>query len=145
MRKITVIHGPNLNMLGEREVALYGKKTLKEMNAELTSRTKQFKVECYQSNAEHDIIEKIQSGNKSKVNFFIINAGGFTHTSISIRDALLSVDIPFIEVHLTNPLARESFRHNSYLSDIAIGVVSGLGSVGYMAALDAAICYLEHQ
>lgn len=136
MAKLLIIHGPNLNMLGTREPEHYGTLTLDEINKLIVKHAKKQSVECFQSNAEHEIVEKIQS-NKAK--FLIINPGAFTHTSIAIRDALLAVKTPFIEVHLSNIYARESFRHLSYLSDIAIGVVSGLGHFGYLAAVDAAI------
>lgn len=145
MAKITVIHGPNLNLLGKREPTIYGSQTLKEIDDTLKKQVKGATVECFQCNAEHEMVEIIQSGNQNKIAFFIINAAAFTHTSIALRDALLAVQIPFIEVHLSNPLARETFRHQSYLSDIAVGVVSGLGAIGYYAALDAAVKYLNHK
>jgi len=141
MAKLLVIHGPNLNLLGQRE-SLYGKTTLKTIDQELSKRAKPHKIECYQSNAEHEIIEKIQSTKKT-VDCIIINPAAFTHTSVAIRDALLAVNIPFFEVHLTNIFARETFRHFSYLSDIAAGVVTGLGPEGYYAALAAAIAKLS--
>jgi len=145
MTKILVIHGPNLNLLGHREPTLYGKLTLKALNEELVHRAKkhgikEVHVECFQSNAEHELIDKIQAS-ADKVDVIIINPAAFTHTSIAIRDALLAVTIPFFEVHLTNIYSRETFRHLSYLSDIAVGVISGLGAFGYYAALDAAIEY----
>ncbi|MGE3319077.1 MAG: type II 3-dehydroquinate dehydratase [Candidatus Berkiella sp.] len=140
MAKLLVIHGPNLNLLGKREPTLYGDLTLDEINKLIIKQAKKQKVECFQSNAEHEIIEKIQS---HKADFLIINPGAFTHTSIAIRDALLAVKTPFIEVHLSNIYARESFRHLSYLSDIATGVVSGLGHFGYLAAVDAALSQLS--
>lgn len=140
MAKLLVIHGPNLNLLGKREPTLYGNLTLDEINKLIVKQAKKLKVDCFQSNAEHEIVEKIQS---QKADFLIINPGAFTHTSIAIRDALLAVKTPFIEVHLSNIYARESFRHLSYLSDIAIGVVSGLGHYGYLAAVDAALTQLS--
>jgi len=136
MAKLLIIHGPNLNMLGTREPQHYGKLTLDELNKLIMKHAKKHSVECFQSNAEHDIIDKIQT---HKADFLIINPGAFTHTSIAIRDALLAVKTPFYEVHLSNIYARESFRHLSYLCDIATGVVSGLGHFGYLAAIDAAI------
>lgn len=149
MTKITVIHGPNLNLLGQREPLLYGKTMLSEIDNTLKSIVKKHgtacSIECCQFNAEHEIIAKIQSADKEQISFFIINAGAFTHTSIAIRDAFLAVQIPFIEVHLTNPLARESFRHQSYLSDLALGIVQGLGAFGYEAALKAALLYLQNK
>lgn len=139
MAKILVIHGPNLNMLGKREPPFYGKITLKAINQHLTHLAKGHEIECFQSNAEHEIIDKIQASAKNHTDIIIINPAAFTHTSIAIRDALLAVKIPFFEVHLSNIHARETFRHQSYLSDIALGVVSGLGAQGYYAALHAAL------
>lgn len=143
MAKILVIHGPNLNLLGKREPSLYGNVSLKTLNQQLVRRAKNHEVECYQSNAEHEIIDKIQVSKENNTDFIIINPAAFTHTSIALRDALLAVKIPFFEVHLTNIYARETFRHFSYLSDIAVGVTSGLGPFGYYAALEAAIARLS--
>ena len=146
-KSILVVHGPNLNMLGTREPTHYGKATLADINANLAEQAKQAGValETYQSNAEADIVAKIQSLAtniaSNKVDFIIINPAAFTHTSISIRDAISAVNIPFIEVHLSNVYARENFRHHSYFSDIAVGVISGLGAAGYSAALQYAINY----
>jgi 3-dehydroquinate dehydratase-2 len=140
MAKLLIIHGPNLNLLGEREPTRYGKISLSELNQQLVKHAKKHSVECFQSNAEHEIIEKIQ---QHQADYIIINPAAFTHTSIAIRDALLAVNTPFFEVHLTNIYARESFRHISYLSDIAKGVVSGLGPYGYFAAIDAALAQLS--
>jgi 3-dehydroquinate dehydratase-2 len=139
MAKILVIHGPNLNMLGDREPSLYGKTTLKEIDQHLSKLAKKHDLECYQSNAEHEIVEKIQQSPKKGVKCIIINPAAFTHTSIAIRDALLAAKIPFYEVHLSNIYARETFRHLSYLSDIAKGVISGLGPHGYYCALEVAL------
>ncbi|MCS5712537.1 type II 3-dehydroquinate dehydratase [Candidatus Berkiella aquae] len=136
MAKLLVIHGPNLNMLGNREPEHYGKLSLDEINKLIIKHAKKNPTECFQSNAEHEIIDKIQT---CKADYLIINPGALTHTSIAIRDALIAVKIPFYEVHLSNIYARESFRHISYLSDIATGVVSGLGHFGYLAAIDAAL------
>jgi 3-dehydroquinate dehydratase-2 len=138
---ILVLHGPNLNLLGVREPAHYGNATLADINNSLQAQAKQAGVtlESYQSNAESDIVAKIQSFAVNKVDFIIINPAAFTHTSVSIRDAISAVNIPFIEVHLSNVYARESFRHHSYFSDIAVGVISGLGAEGYNAALQYAI------
>jgi 3-dehydroquinate dehydratase II len=140
-KSILVIHGPNLNMLGMREPAHYGKMTLNEINASLESQSKHANIalETFQSNAEADIVAKIQSLAMHPVDFLIINPAAFTHTSIAIRDAISAVHIPFIEVHLSNVYAREEFRHHSYFSDIAVGVISGLGADGYKAALQFAI------
>ena len=136
-KSVLVLHGPNLNLLGAREPEHYGSLTLADINNNLQVMAKQTNIalEAYQSNAEADIVTKIQSLTVNKVDFIIINPAAFTHTSIAIRDALSAVKIPFIEVHLSNVFARESFRHHSYFSDIAVGVISGLGAEGYYAAL----------
>lgn len=139
MAKILVIHGPNLNLLGSREPLIYGKMTLKMLDAQLTHRAKGHHISCFQSNAEHEIIQAIHQSKDSGVDFIIINPASLTHTSIAIRDALIAVGIPFFEVHLSNIYARETFRHYSYLSDIAEGVISGLGPQGYFAALETAL------
>lgn len=140
-KSILVLHGPNLNLLGLREPEHYGSVTLAGINDSLQSQAKQANIalEAYQSNAEAEIVAKIQSLAINKVDFIIINPAAFTHTSISIRDAISAVKIPFIEVHLSNVFARESFRHHSYFSDVAVGVISGLGAEGYNAALSYAI------
>ena len=140
-KSLLVVHGPNLNLLGVREPEHYGKLTLADINSSLESQAKLagLALETYQSNAEADIVAKIQSLAVNKVDFIIINPAAFTHTSVSIRDAISAVNIPFIEVHLSNVFARESFRHHSYFSDIAVGVISGLGAEGYNAALQFAI------
>ena len=140
-KSILVLHGPNLNLLGLREPEHYGSVTLAGINDSLQSQAKQANIalEAYQSNAEDEIVAKIQSLAINKVDFIIINPAAFTHTSISIRDAISAVKIPFIEVHLSNVFARESFRHHSYFSDVAVGVISGLGAEGYNAALSYAI------
>jgi len=136
-KSILVLHGPNLNLLGLREPEHYGNVTLAGINDSLQAQAKlaNIALEAYQSNAEAEIVAKIQSLAINKVDFIIINPAAFTHTSISIRDAISAVKIPFIEVHLSNVFARESFRHHSYFSDIAVGVISGLGAEGYDAAL----------
>lgn len=135
-KSVLVLHGPNLNLLGVREPEHYGSLTLADINSGLQALAKQSNIalETYQSNAEAEIVAKIQSLTINKVDFIIINPAAFTHTSISIRDAISAVKIPFIEVHLSNVYARESFRHHSYFSDIAVGVISGLGAEGYHAA-----------
>lgn len=145
-KSVLVVHGPNLNLLGLREPAHYGNATLDDINSSLETQAKQagIALETYQSNAEADIVAKIQSlaslsSSKTKVDFIIINPAAFTHTSISIRDAISAVNVPFIEVHLSNVFARENFRHHSYFSDIAVGVISGLGADGYKAALQFVI------
>ncbi len=145
-KSVLVVHGPNLNLLGVREPVHYGSATLADINTNLLAQAKQagITLEAFQSNAEADIVAKIQSlashsSIGDKVDFIIINPAAFTHTSVSIRDAISAVNIPFIEVHLSNVYARESFRHHSYFSDIAVGVISGLGAEGYNAALQFAI------
>lgn len=145
MAKILVLHGPNLNMLGMREPEVYGTTTLKEINEQikLFAETAGHKLVTFQSNAEHELIDRIQSAKTKNIDFIIINPGAFTHTSIAIRDAFLSVSIPFIEVHLSNVFAREEFRKHSYLSDIAVAVVSGMGAFGYEVALQAAEQLIE--
>ncbi|HWU66341.1 MAG TPA: type II 3-dehydroquinate dehydratase [Methylophilus sp.] len=135
-KSILVIHGPNLNMLGTREPQHYGSQTLADINQRLQelARADQVRLETFQSNAEADIIEKIHALSVNKVDYIIINPAAFTHTSIAIRDAISAVKVPFIEVHLSNVHARESFRHHSYFSDIATAVICGLGAEGYFAA-----------
>jgi 3-dehydroquinate dehydratase-2 len=139
MPKILILHGPNLNLLGTREPEYYGSATLDSINSDLQALADENGVELdiMQSNAEHDLVDRIQGAAGS--DFIIINPAAFTHTSVAIRDALASVAIPFIEIHLSNVHARESFRQKSYLSDIAVGVISGLGPIGYSLALRAAI------
>lgn len=135
-KSILVIHGPNLNMLGTREPQHYGSQTLADINQRLQefARADQVRLETFQSNAEADIIEKIHALSVNKVDYIIINPAAFTHTSIAIRDAISAVKVPFIEVHLSNVHARESFRHHSYFSDIATAVICGFGAEGYFAA-----------
>lgn len=141
MTEIVVINGPNLNLLGTREPEIYGRTTLDEINSRLAKQaeTAGVKIDFFQSNAEHDLINRIQQAMKDKTAFMLLNPGAFTHTSIALRDALAGAKIPFIEVHLSNVHAREPFRQNSYLSDIAVGVIVGLGPKGYELALAAAI------
>lgn len=143
MSKILVLHGPNLNLLGSREPEIYGTDTLKDINNRLQALVEApgHEFEAFQSNAEHELIDKIHSG-KGSVSFIVINPGAFTHTSIALRDAFLGVNIPFIEIHLSNVHSREGFRQQSYLSDIAIGVITGLGSVGYEMAVQSALTRL---
>lgn len=145
MFNILVLHGPNLNLLGEREPTLYGNTTLADINQQLIEMKPavEHKLTIFQSNAEHELLEKIQQAHHQGVNFIIINPAAFTHTSVALRDALLAVAIPFIEVHLSNIHAREPFRRHSYFSDIAIGVISGLGAQGYTLALQAALSLLS--
>ena len=140
-KSILVLHGPNLNLLGEREPQHYGKQTLEDIDQVLKTiaSAKSIKLETMQSNSEGDLVNKIQSLQKDKVDFLIINPAAYTHTSVAMRDALSAVKVPFIEVHLSNVYAREPFRHHSYFSDIAVAVISGLGAEGYVAALNFAI------
>ncbi len=142
--RLMVLHGPNLNMLGERETQWYQHVTIAEINDALMQRasTLHLALETLQTNHEANFIDAIHQA-KGMIDFFIINAGAWTHTSIAIRDALLAVSIPFIEVHLSNVFARETFRHHSYLSDIALGQICGLGFWGYHAAVDYANHYLR--
>lgn len=139
MKKILVVHGPNLNMLGHREKSIYGSQNLTELNTELAQQAQElgFLLVTMQSNSEEKIIETIQQSLDVGVTYIIINPAAFTHTSIAIRDALLSVNIPFIEVHISNTHTRESFRRESYFSDIALGVISGFGTYSYYLALQA--------
>jgi 3-dehydroquinate dehydratase-2 len=140
MSIITVLNGPNLNLLGIREPGHYGNKTLADIQQSLEKKAFELNHELnfHQNNAEHQIVELIHNAYEKKVDFIIINPAAFTHTSVAIRDALLATKIPFIEVHLSNVYAREPFRKHSYFSDIAIGVISGLGATGYQLALQAA-------
>lgn len=139
MPKILIIHGPNLNLLGKREPEHYGSTTLDGINSDLQLLADKSGVELdiVQSNAEHELVDRIQHA--GDIDFIIINPAAFTHTSVALRDALAAVAIPFIEIHLSNVHARESFRHKSYFSDLAEGVISGLGPRGYLLALQAAI------
>lgn len=138
---VLVLHGPNLNLLGLREPEHYGRDTLEAINSRLTQRADQagVAVETFQSNSEAELVGKIQALFQNPVDFVIINPAAFTHTSVALRDALAAVKTPFIEVHLSNVHAREPFRQHSYLSDMAVGVISGLGAQGYEMALDYAI------
>jgi 3-dehydroquinate dehydratase-2 len=144
MARILLLNGPNLNLLGSREPAVYGTATLQDIETKLKglSVAQGHELIASQSNAEHELIGKIQTTKRDGVAFVIINPGAFTHTSIALRDAFLSVGVPFIEIHLSNVFAREAFRHHSYLSDIAVGCIYGLGPIGYELALQAAIARL---
>ncbi len=143
--KVLVLNGPNLNMLGKREPEIYGAQSLTDIITNLTTKAKHLDITMthLQTNAEHQLIDKIHSAHND-IDFIIINPAAFTHTSVALRDALLAVSIPFIEVHLSNVHARESFRQHSYLSDIALGVICGLGSNGYEYALNAAHHWLNN-
>ena len=143
MKNVLVLHGPNLNLLGSREPEIYGHVTLDEINARLTklASTMGANLSCLQSNAEAALVERIQQAHADGTQFIIINPAAFTHTSVAIRDALAAVGIPFIEVHLSNVFAREAFRKESFFSDLAIGVISGLGATGYEYAVQFALDY----
>jgi 3-dehydroquinate dehydratase-2 len=140
MASLLLINGPNLNLLGSREPEVYGRTGLSEIERALCRKAEALghSLACFQSNGEEKIIDRLQKAAADKVEFILLNPGAFTHTSIAIRDALLGIGIPFIEIHLSNIFARESFRHHSYLSDIAAGCLFGLGAAGYELALLAA-------
>ena len=140
MARVLLLNGPNLNLLGTREPSVYGTDSLETIvqRAASVARETGHELIAFQSNAEHELIERIHRGRAEGVGFLIVNPGAFTHTSIALRDALLATGLPFIEVHLSNPHAREAFRRQSYFSDIAVGVISGLGAFGYEAAVRAA-------
>lgn len=142
-KHILIVNGPNLNLLGSRETDHYGKDTLKEINSRLARRARAagVRLATYQSNSEAALVERIQRARQSGVDFIIINPAAYTHTSVALRDALAAVAIPFVEVHLSNVFARESFRRKSYFTDIALGIVSGLGARGYELALEFALQY----
>ena len=145
MASILVMNGPNLNLLGSREPEVYGKLTLADIIARLLEIANDagHHIQFLQSNAEYELIERVHAARHEGIDFIIINPAALTHTSIALRDALLAVDLPFIEVHLSNVHARESFRHHSYLADIAVGSIVGLGAVGYELALQAALGRLQ--
>ena len=140
MAKLLILNGPNLNLLGSREPAVYGSTTLDDIRrcCEALAQTLGHELLFFQSNAEHELVEWIQQAYRERMDFIVINPAAYTHTSIALRDALLAVGIPFIELHLSNVFARDSFRHHSYLADIAVGVISGLGAQSYELALQAA-------
>lgn len=147
MATILVLHGPNLNLLGSREPEVYGTTTLDDINQLLTKTCVDagHHCQCLQSNAEYELINRIHDAAKEGTDFIIINPGAFTHTSIALRDALLGVQIPFIETHLSNVYSREEFRHKSFLSDVAVGVISGFGAQSYELALAAALRRLNEK
>lgn len=144
MAKILVLNGPNLNLLGEREPGIYGRATLADITARLAARAEAagHALESFQSNAEHELVNRVQAARLDGTAFLLVNPAAFTHTSVALRDALAAVALPFIEVHLSNPHSREPFRHTSYFSDIATGVVCGFGADSYAYALEAAIARL---
>ena len=140
-----MLHGPNLNLLGSREPEIYGRTTLATIHSAMSARARAagIQLESFQSNHEGELIDRVQSARDQGVRFIIINPAGYTHTSVALRDALAAVAIPFIEVHLSNVYAREPFRKHSYFSDIAVGLISGLGAQGYELALEAALARLR--
>jgi 3-dehydroquinate dehydratase-2 len=145
LARILVLHGPNLNLLGDREPEVYGTATLAAIDADLASRAGAagHALESFQSNAEAALIDRVQAAKSDGTSFIVINPAGYTQTSVALRDALAAVAIPFIEVHLSNPHAREPFRRQSYFSDLALGVVAGFGPDSYRYALDAALSRLD--
>ncbi|MDH3387144.1 MAG: type II 3-dehydroquinate dehydratase [Gammaproteobacteria bacterium] len=145
MATILVLHGPNLNLLGTREPEVYGSDTLASINQRLVQMAEQngVQLQTFQSNSEGEIVSRIQQAGAEQIDFIIINPAAYTHTSVAIRDAFLATRIPFIETHLSNVYAREDFRTNSYLSDLAIGVISGFGKNSYLLAFEAAIIHCK--
>lgn len=141
MAKLLALHGPNLNLLGSREPEVYGRTTLAEIDASLSAQATAagHQFESLQSNAEHELVDRVQAARNDGTAFVLINPAAFTHTSVALRDALAAVAIPFIEIHLSNPHTREPFRHHSYFSDLAVGVVCGFGADSYRYAMEAAI------
>lgn len=142
---VLVVHGPNLNLLGTREPQVYGTETLAAINKRLSALARESgaKLSVYQSNSEGELVDRVQAAYRDGVDFIVINPAAYTHTSVALRDALSAVGIPFVEIHLSNVHARESFRRRSYFSDAAVGVICGLGSGGYDAAVDFAIGYVK--
>jgi 3-dehydroquinate dehydratase-2 len=140
-RSILVLHGPNLNLLGQREPGVYGSTTLAAIDERLKQRAAQAgaRLECFQSNSEAELIARVQALLATPVDFLIINPAAFTHTSVALRDAIAAVRVPFVEVHLSNVFAREPFRHHSYFTDVAVGMICGLGPKGYELALEYAL------
>jgi 3-dehydroquinate dehydratase-2 len=145
MIKILILNGPNLNLLGTREPDIYGTETLESIMSSLADKAEVegYLLESYQTNAEHKLVERIHAAANESIDFIVINPAAFTHTSVALRDALLGVAIPFIEVHLSNVSKREDFRKHSYFSDIAVGIISGFGAQGYDLALQAALAQIQ--
>lgn len=146
MSDFLLLNGPNLNLLGTREPDVYGATRLDDIEANCSDLAQELghSLACYQSNAEHELVDRVQKAAADGVEFILLNPGAFTHTSVALRDALLAVAIPFIEIHLSNTFAREEFRHNSYFSDVAEGCVIGLGALGYELALHAAAQHIAN-
>jgi 3-dehydroquinate dehydratase-2 len=144
MAQLLLLNGPNLNLLGEREPEVYGRDTLASITTRSAAIARELghELQAFQSNAEHELVERVHAARQDGTAFVIINPGAFTHTSVALRDALAAVRLPFIEVHLSNTFARESFRHHSYFSDIAVGCIVGLGAMGYELAVRAAAARL---
>jgi 3-dehydroquinate dehydratase-2 len=144
MAQLLLLNGPNLNLLGEREPEVYGRDTLASITARSAAIAAELghELQAFQSNAEHELVERVHAARQDGTAFILINPGAFTHTSVALRDALAAVRLPFIEVHLSNTFARESFRHHSYFSDIAVGCIVGLGAMGYELAVRAAAARL---
>ena len=147
MANLLLLNGPNLNLLGAREPSVYGSATLESIETHMAELAGEMghALAAFQSNAEHNIVERVQQAGADGVDFILLNPGAFTHTSVAIRDALLAVGIPFIEIHLSNVFAREDFRHSSFFSDIAAGCIFGLGAYGYEIALQAASRQLSEE
>ena len=147
MANLLLLNGPNLNLLGTREPEVYGHTTLAEIESDITALAERdgHRIECFQSNAEHELVERIHQAPRAGIDCAIINPGAFTHTSVAIRDAFLATDLPFIEIHISNIHQRERFRRRSYLSDVAAGVIVGLGPTGYRLAYQAALSRLPAQ
>lgn len=143
--KILLLNGPNLNMLGTREPEIYGSLSLPNIEKQLQEKASEHQVELntFQSNAEHELVDRIQQSINQDVKFILINPAAFTHTSVAIRDALASVRLPFIEIHLSNPHAREPFRKQSYFSDLAVGIIAGFGVNSYLMAFESAVKHLK--
>ena len=144
MRRLLLINGPNLGLLGQREPEIYGADTLDDIESRLgrLARQHEFQLQCYQSDAEHELVKRVHDALEEQVDLILLNPAAFTHTSIALRDALLAVRIPFIEIHLSNVAAREDFRHRSFFSDVALGTIAGFGVASYELALIAATRHL---
>jgi 3-dehydroquinate dehydratase-2 len=147
MASLLLLHGPNLNLLGNREPEVYGRTTLAEIDGDLAARATAagHRLQALQSNSEAELVDRVQAAGRDGTAFILVNPAAFTHTSVALRDALAAVAIPFIEIHLSNPQAREPFRHTSYFSDIAVGTIAGFGADSYRYALEAALVRLDNE